>query len=200
MFPGPHGSAAMRRHLLCLAALCTLGAVGCSGGLRLPGMGGPANPQSEPLLAPKTAQAKDGPTTPEQDAVLRVLEELKTATKTGFDGLKLDAQPSTVTRMAQTVVAALEKAPMTGCPNEFQTAYQKHLKAWKGFATAVGRLPDGAYPAGEFMDSLHGLFKNDPNRGKVLGGDVVTAVKKVNTTYSELYTVAGGYGIVAEDR
>ena len=164
-------------------------------------MSGPPNPQAEPLLTPKNVQARgDGPTTPDQDAVLRVLEELKTATKTGFDGLKLDAQPSTVTKMAQTVTAAMDKVSMTGCPNEFQTAFQKHIRAWKGFATAAGRLPDGAYPDVEFMDSLYGLFKNDPTRGKVLGGDVVSAVKKVNTTYNELYAVATGYGIVIEER
>lgn len=188
----------MRRTVLALVALSVVASAGCSGGLRLPWSSHNPN-AAEPLLAPKNSQKKsDSPSTPEQDAVLRVLEELKTATKTGFDGLRIDAQPSVVTKMAQTVVGTMEKTDMSGCPTEFQHAFQKHQKAWKGFVTAVGRLPDGAYPDVEFMDSLYGLFKNDPQRGKVLGGDVVAAVRKVNASYNELFTVAEGYGISSQ--
>lgn len=191
----------MRHPLLALVAVSVLGSVGCSGGLRFPWSGGGGRGAAEPLLLPKNAQKRpDSQSTPDQDAVLRVLEELKTASKTGFDGLRIDAQPSAVTKMAQAVVGTMDKTDLGGCPTEFLHAFQKHHKAWKGFVAAVGRLPDGAYEDVEFMDSLYGLFRNDPHRGKVLGGDVVAAVKKVNVSYNELYAVAEGYGITAEDR
>lgn len=153
-----------------------------------------------PLLPDRTARAKgDGPSTPEQDAVLRVLDENKQHFKAGFDALAVDAQPSAVSKMLATYVAQVEKIDLAGCPAEFQAAVGRHAKAWKQLHATLTRLPD-AYDDADFTSALYGLFGGSEARGRVLGGDVIQAVKKVNSTYTELYNCAEGYGIEVDKK
>jgi hypothetical protein len=180
-----------------LVILPVAAAVGCGYGFN-PGRGAtpPGKRPVEPLLAAPAAQAKaDG--TAEQAAILAALELLKAKSKDGYDGLKADAQPSTVKQIAGDVAAAMKGHDLGVAPGEFKTVWERHRKAWKALHTAVSRLPD-AYEGTEFTDALTGLFKNDPTRGRSLGGDMVDAVRAVAKSHEDLYASAENYGLQIE--
>lgn len=183
----------MRRLIVVLPLLT---AVGCGYGFN-PGRATPPGKRAvEPLLQSPAAQTKsDG--TPEQAAIQAALDLLKAKYKDGFEGLKADAQPSAVKQLAGDVSAAMRGHDLGVAPGEFKTVWERHRKAWKALHTAVGRLPD-AYDGTEFTDALTGLFKNDPNRGKSLGGDMVDAVRAVAKSHDDLYASAEDYGLEVE--
>src|SRR6266542_5120801 len=74
-----------------------------------------------PLLPSKSAKAKgNGPVTPEQDAVLRVLEWDKEALKAGFDSLEVDSQPSAFGKRMDGFDYRFRLSDLTCCAGEFQ--------------------------------------------------------------------------------
>ena len=157
--------------------------------------GGDSEEKTPPLLKEKTVGKKGtGPSTTEQDAILRVLEANKEQFKGGFDGMRAQAQPTAVKKMLAPYLTHLAQVDMSGCPDEFKSAHTRHAKAWHQFDIALGRLPD-AYTGTEFMDSLYALFAGNKTRGRALGGDVIAAVERVTTTDAEVYTAAANYGL-----
>ncbi len=179
--------------LLALAALAP--AVGCNFHFGRAAAGGQAAP---PLLTEKTVHAKgNGPSTPEQDAILNVLQADRDQFKAGYDALRADSQPSALCKMIAKYQEHLEKTEAAGCPSQFRSARDRHAAAWQQLHDALSRLPD-AYEGGEFMDALQALFHNSPVRGRSLGGDVIAAVEQVNGTYDEVYASAAGYGLAVE--
>lgn len=162
--------------------------------------GGDSEEKTPPLLKEKTVSKKgNGPTTSEQDAIMRVLDANKEQFKGGFTGMRAQSQPSAVKKMLAPYLMHLAQADMNGCPDEFKSAHTRHAKAWHQFDIALGRLPD-AYNNTEFMDSLYALFAGNKTKGRALGGDIIAAVDRVMTTEAEVYTAATNYGlIVSED-
>jgi len=182
---------------LTVAALAAfLPAVGCSRG----GATSPSERKASPWLSEKTAKAKgNGPTTPEQDAILRVFDADQNEFKGGFDSMKANSQPSAVRAMVGKYADHLDKVDVVGCPAEFAAAHARHAKAWHQLQSSILRLPD-AYEGDEFMNSLYSLFHNDGSNGRSLGGDVIQAVKKVNATYAEIYASGENYGLSFETK
>ena len=180
-----------------LAALPLVVLAGCGYGFD-PGRAAPAPGQRnvDPLLAHK-ATKKKGDGSPEQEAVVAALEAVKGKSKELFDGLKADAQPSAVRRLAADLAAVMKGLDLGAAPSEFKAVWNRHRKAWLGLQAAVARLPD-AYEDTEFTDALTGLFKSDPSRGKSLGGDMVEAVRAVTKSHAELYTAAEAVGLEIE--
>ena len=156
----------------------------------------PAQRAVEPLLPSKGAQKRaDG--TPDQEAIQAALDLLKAKSKAVYDTLKADAQPSAIRQLAGDLVVAMKGHDLGVAPAEFKAVWERHRKAWSGLQAAVARQAD-AYEGTDFTDALTGLFKDDPNRGKSLGGDMVEAVKAVTKSHAELYTSAEGYGLDVE--
>lgn len=152
------------------------------------------------LLPSKTAKAKgNGPVTPEQDAVLRVLEWDKEAFKAGFDSLQVDSQPSAFVKMMAEFDDRFHKADLACCPAEFRAARSRYIKSWEKLRAVLGKFPD-AYEDVEFMDAIGALFRHDRAKGRKLGGEVMDAVEQLHAAYAEMYTSAEGYGIDVDDR
>jgi hypothetical protein len=167
--------------------------------LLLPAAGCDFGKESEettpPLLKAKTVSKKGGePAAPEQDAILRVLDADKEQFKSGFTGLKPNAQPSAVKKMLAPYLTHLAQVDLTGCPTEFKIAHVRYAKAWHQFDDALGRLPD-AYARTEFLDSLYALFASNKTRGRALGGDIIAAVERVTATDAELHAAAANSGL-----
>lgn len=188
----------MRCHLSLTVAILglSLSVVGCSKPAPPP-----ANPKAaKPWFDEKKHHRKgEGPSTPQQDAILKVLDEDRQHFKTGFETLQADSQPSNVSKMIADYLSHRDQADLAPCPSEFVAAHQRHTKAWRQLQTALARLPD-AYEGLEFMDALFGLFHGDSTKGRPLGGDVIQAVKKINQAFAEEYTAAEVYGIETDRR
>ena len=183
----------MRRLLVVLPLVA---AVGCGYGFNPGRSTAPGKRPVEPLLQSKGAQKK-ADAGPAQEAMLAALDALKATSKQQFDLLKADAQPSGVRQLAADMVAALKAHDLGAAPEDFKLAWGRHRKAWQALQSAVGHLPD-AYEGIDFTDALLGLFKDDPNRGKSLGGDVVEAVKAVTKSHADLYAAAEAHGLEVE--
>lgn len=160
-----------------------------------------AAPKSVPSFLPlKTAKPKDGsPSTPEQDAILRVLEADKTAVKAGFDKLEVDSQPSAFVKMAAGFGEHFEKTDTAGLPAEFKAARTRYWKGWEELREALVKFPD-SFEDVEFVDAMGALFRNERAKGRKLGGEVMDAVDHVNRAYVEMYTSAESYGVEVEDQ
>ena len=149
----------------------------------------------QPFLKDRNAKKKvDSPATAEQDAILRVLDENKTHFKSGFESINADSQPTAVTKMFGTYLDKIDKIDLKNCPLEFRGAWSRYVKAWKALHAKMGRLPDD-YEDVTFMDALQSLFRNETEKGKLLGGDVMQAVKQVTTTYAALFSALSVYQI-----
>lgn len=149
----------------------------------------------QPFLKDRNVKKKvDSTVTAEQDAILRVLDENKTHFKSGFEFITTESQPTAVTKMFGTYLDKIDKIDLKNCPLEFRGAWSRYVKAWKALHTKIGRLPD-AYEDVTFMDALQSTFRNETEKGKVLGGDVMQAVKQVVTTYAELFSALSVYQI-----
>jgi len=175
-----------------LALATVLPAIGCGRGRST----ATPEPKAPPWLAEKTAKPRDQ-SNPQQEAIMRVLEADQAHFKGGFDAMLPTSQPSAVKVMILSYVDHLEKVDMSGCPIEFIAAHNRHMKGWRLLHAAINRLPD-AYQGEEFMNSLYSLFHENGKNGQSLGGDVIQTVKRVNSTYVELYTSAEGYGLSFE--
>lgn len=134
--------------------------------------------------------------TPEQDAIIRVLDGNQEHLTTAFAALARTSQPSAVAVLAREYADHISAGDLAGCPAEFRAAVGRHAQAWKQLAATLARFPD-AYEGSEFMTNLGFLFHGDEARGRSLGGDLIAAVGQVNHTYGEQFTAAEGYGIVA---
>lgn len=156
---------------------------------------GGSEEKTPPLLKEKSVSKKgSGPSTTEQDAILRVLDSNKEQFKGGFNEMRAQSQPSAVKKMMAPYLKHMAEVDLNGCPDEFKSAHTRHAKAWYQLDAALGRLPD-AYNGTEFMDSLYALFAGNKTRGRSLGGDVIAAVERVTTTEAELFTSATNYGL-----
>jgi hypothetical protein len=182
----------MRRHLkFLLTALLVAALVPLAGCLK----GKPASKSVAPFLPTKTAKPKAGtPSTPEQDAIVRVLEADKAAIKSGFDKLEVDSQPSAFVTMTAGFEDHFEKTDTAGLPAEFKAARSRYWKAWGRLHESLMKFPD-SYEDVEFMDAIGALFRSERAKGRKLGGQVMDAVELLNQTYVEMYTSAEGYGV-----
>lgn len=152
-----------------------------------------------PFLPTKTAKPKgNGPSTPEQDAIIRVLEADKAAVKSGFEKLEVDSQPSAFVKMATGFEEHFDKTDSAGLPAEFRAARSRYWRAWGRLHEALTKFPD-SYEDVEFMDAIGALFRNERAKGRKLGGQVMDAVDLLNQTYLEMYTSAEGYGVEVDD-
>lgn len=152
-----------------------------------------------PFLPTKTVKPKGtGPSTPEQDALIRVLDADKAAIKAGFDTLAVDSQPSAFVKMMDGFDGHFDKTDTAGCPTEFKAARTRYAKGWGRLRAVLEKFPD-AYEDVEFMDAMGALFRNDRAKGRKLGGEVMDAVQALNGAYAEVYTSAEGYGIEVDD-
>jgi hypothetical protein len=186
----------MYRHLkfvlpaLLLAALVPLAGCAKSKG---------ASKSVAPFLPAKTVKPKGtGPTTPEQDALIRVLEADKAAIKAGFDKLEVDSQPSAFVRMMAGFDDHFDKTDTAGLPAEFKAARSRYWKAWGRLQEVLVKFPD-SYDDVEFMDAIGALFHHERAKGRKLGGEVMDAVEYLNRAYVEMYTSAEGYGVEVDD-
>jgi hypothetical protein len=186
----------MRRHLkILLAALLFAALVPLAGCMKSKA----ASRSVQPFLPAKTAKAKEGsPSTPEQDAIIRVLEADRAVVKGGFDKLEVDSQPSAFVKMMAGFDEHYEKTDTAGLPAEFKAARSRYWKAWGRLQETLTKFPD-SFDDVEFMDAMGSLFRNERAKGRKLGGEVMDVVDLLNQVYVEMYTSAEGYGVEVSD-
>ena len=159
-----------------------------------------AKPTVAPLLPDKLVRVKwDATPTPSQEAVLQALEADRTQFHAAFEPLQLTDQPSAVARCIAAYVKHLDGFDQSGCPTEFRNARTKYAAAWGKLQTALGRHAD-AFGGSEVVDALSALFRGNPAAGKVLGGDVIEAVKQVKDAFSAVHKSAMTYGLDVTER
>ena len=147
------------------------------------------------VRAEKTFRKKaGGPTTPEQDAVYRALDDDREHFRQVTDGLRSDAQPSQLAQGLERYHDHLMKTDLGTAPAEFRAAFGRYRTAVGGLHKALARLPDH-FEEAAFLQAYFDLARGDSNRSKRLGGDVVKAVRDLNAALAEVYAAAEGYGI-----
>lgn len=176
-----------------LVLLPVVAVVGCGYGFN-PGRSASAASRSiEPLLsAPAIVMKPDA--RPDQQAIGAALDALQSRSRELYGPLKADAQPSAFRQLAGDMAKFLKDHDLGAAPSEFKSAWNRHQKGWKTLQAATARLPD-AYEQSDFTDALQGLFKEDPNRGKSLGGDMVDAVKAITKSHTEMFNLAETSGL-----
>lgn len=140
----------------------------------------------------KSTAAKS--TTPEADAILRVLRshaELVT--------YRADAEAS-LTKFSEVAAVwgrfcdGIELTDLTGCPPDFRVAFRQHARSCRDVQAAIDEFPDSATET-FVVGFLNGLGGQPDGGFGQLKADYKAAFQSGNETYKQLEVTALKYGV-----